>query len=53
MYEIAELLKKYPKAEFNIEGNPFIEYMHFIEKVKPKYRDSYRYNFTALTGHDP
>jgi pyridoxine 5-phosphate synthase len=33
--EIAELLKKYPKAEFNIEGNPFIEYMHFIEKVKP------------------
>src|SRR2546423_9798482 len=35
VYEIAELLKKYPKAEFNIEGNPFIEYMHFIEKVKP------------------
>src|SRR2546423_7371588 len=35
VYEIAELLKKYPKAEFNIEGNPFIEYMHFIEKLKP------------------
>src|SRR5438876_1837640 len=35
VYEIAELLKKYRKAEFNIEGNPFIEYMHFIEKVKP------------------
>ena len=35
VHEIAELLKKYPKAEFNIEGNPFIEYMHFIEKVKP------------------
>jgi pyridoxine 5-phosphate synthase len=36
VFEIAELLReKYPKAEFNIEGNPFIEFMHFIEKVKP------------------
>ncbi len=35
VYEIAELLTKYPKAEFNIEGNPFIEFMHFIEKVRP------------------
>jgi pyridoxine 5-phosphate synthase len=36
VYEIAELLReKYPKAEFNIEGNPFHEFMHFIEKVKP------------------
>jgi pyridoxine 5-phosphate synthase len=33
--EIADLVKKYPKAEFNIEGNPFIEFMHFIERVKP------------------
>jgi pyridoxine 5-phosphate synthase len=35
VYEIAELLKQYPKAEFNIEGNPFHEFMHFIEQVKP------------------
>jgi pyridoxine 5-phosphate synthase len=35
VFEIAELLKQYPKAEFNIEGNPFIEFMHFIERVKP------------------
>jgi len=36
VYEIAEFLReKYPKAEFNIEGNPFIEFMHFIENVKP------------------
>jgi pyridoxine 5-phosphate synthase len=35
VFEIAELLKQYPKAEFNIEGNPFIEFMHFIEQVKP------------------
>ena len=35
VHEIAELLKKYPNAEFNIEGNPFIEFMHFIEQAKP------------------
>jgi pyridoxine 5-phosphate synthase len=35
VFELAEFLKKYPKAEFNIEGNPFIEFMHFIEQVKP------------------
>src|SRR4051794_25081010 len=35
VYDLADLLKKYPQAEFNIEGNPFIEYMHFIEKTKP------------------
>jgi pyridoxine 5-phosphate synthase len=32
---IAELLKKYPNAEFNIEGNPFHGYMDFIEKYRP------------------
>jgi len=35
VYELAELLKKYPGAEFNIEGNPFVEYMQFAEKVRP------------------
>src|SRR5215212_87840 len=35
VYDLAELLKKYPQAEFNIEGNPFIDFMHFIEQVKP------------------
>src|SRR5687768_3759892 len=35
VYAIAELLKKYPNAEFNIEGNPFIEFMHFVEKTRP------------------
>jgi pyridoxine 5-phosphate synthase len=35
VYELADLLKQYPQAEFNIEGNPLIEYMHFIERVKP------------------
>jgi pyridoxine 5-phosphate synthase len=35
VYELAEMLKQYPNAEFNIEGNPFIEYMHFAEQLKP------------------
>ena len=35
VFQIAELLKHYPKAEFNIEGNPFHEFMHFIEQVRP------------------
>jgi pyridoxine 5-phosphate synthase len=35
VYELAELLKAYPEREFNIEGNPFHEYMHFAESVRP------------------
>jgi len=30
-----ELLKSYPHAEFNIEGNPFHQYMHFASEVRP------------------
>lgn len=33
--DLAALLKKYPHAEFNIEGNPLIEFMHFIEAHRP------------------
>jgi len=33
--DLAELLRHYPGREFNIEGNPFIEYMHHIEAVRP------------------
>ena len=35
VYALAELIKQYPQAEFNIEGNPFIEYMPIVEKVRP------------------
>src|SRR5438876_896921 len=35
VFEIAELLKEYPHAEFNIEGNPFHHYREFVEKVRP------------------
>jgi pyridoxine 5-phosphate synthase len=33
--ELAELLKAYPKVEFNIEGNPFFEYMQYARQVHP------------------
>jgi len=33
--DLAEMLKQYPKAEFNIEGNPFHEYMAYAERYRP------------------
>ena len=33
--EIAELLRSWPDAEFNIEGNPFEEYMDFARRLRP------------------
>jgi pyridoxine 5-phosphate synthase len=35
VYELVDLLKEFPGAEFNIEGNPFHQYMHFAEIVRP------------------
>ncbi len=35
MRELAELLKAYPKVEFNVEGNPFFAYMQYAEQVLP------------------
>lgn len=35
VYELADLLKSYPRAEYNIEGNPFDRYMQFARDVKP------------------
>lgn len=35
VFDIAELLKSYPGAEFNIEGNPFHDFMHFARDVRP------------------
>lgn len=32
---LSELLRRYPDREFNIEGNPFIEFMPYIEQVRP------------------
>jgi pyridoxine 5-phosphate synthase len=33
--ELAQLLKSYPKAEYNIEGNPFFEFMRYAEETRP------------------
>ena len=35
VYELAELMKAWPQAEFNIEGNPTQNLMDFIRNVKP------------------
>src|SRR2546421_76861 len=35
VFEIAELLKDSPQAEYNIEGNPFPEYIEFARQTCP------------------
>lgn len=35
VFELSELLKAAPEVEFNIEGNPFPEFMELVLKVQP------------------
>lgn len=35
VHELAELMKAWPQAEFNIEGNPFHNLMDFVREVRP------------------
>lgn len=35
VYEIAELLEEFLAAEYNIEGNPFPEYVEYARQVRP------------------
>lgn len=35
VYELAELLKGWPGAEFNIEGNPFHQVLELVRAVRP------------------
>jgi pyridoxine 5-phosphate synthase len=35
VYELAEVLKSYPQAEFNIEGNPFENAIELVRAVRP------------------
>jgi pyridoxine 5-phosphate synthase len=35
VYALAALLKRWPKAEYNIEGNPFHNLMRFVRDVRP------------------
>jgi pyridoxine 5-phosphate synthase len=36
VFELAALLKDWPQAEFNIEGNPFHNLMDFVREVRPQ-----------------
>jgi pyridoxine 5-phosphate synthase len=33
--ELADFLKQYPQVEFNIEGNPFPEFMDLVRTIRP------------------
>ena len=35
VHELAALMKQWPQAEFNIEGNPFQNLMAFVRELKP------------------
>jgi len=35
VYELADFLKHYPQVEFNIEGNPFPEFMGLVRTIRP------------------
>ena len=35
VYQLAELLRQWPQAEYNIEGNPTHNLMEFIRRVRP------------------
>ncbi|MBI5279369.1 MAG: pyridoxine 5'-phosphate synthase [Burkholderiales bacterium] len=35
VHDIAALMKQWPRAEFNIEGNPFHNLMDFVREVRP------------------
>jgi pyridoxine 5-phosphate synthase len=35
VFELAALMKQWPAAEFNIEGNPFHNLMDFVRQVRP------------------
>jgi pyridoxine 5-phosphate synthase len=53
--ELKELLKSYPQAEFNIEGNPLIEYMEIVERARPTqctFVPDAREAFTSNQGWD-
>src|SRR5436309_2577076 len=36
VFDIAEYLKSYPSIEFNIEGNPFPEFMKIVRQTRPQ-----------------
>jgi pyridoxine 5-phosphate synthase len=35
VYDLSDFLKHYPQVEFNIEGNPFPEFLEIVRRIKP------------------
>jgi pyridoxine 5-phosphate synthase len=35
VYELADFLKRFPQVEFNIEGNPYPDFLGLVGKVRP------------------
>jgi pyridoxine 5-phosphate synthase len=35
VYDLSDFLKHYPQVEFNIEGNPFPEFLKMVRRIKP------------------
>jgi len=35
VYELADVLKRFPHVEFNIEGNPFPDFVEIVHNVRP------------------
>lgn len=35
VYELADLVKNHPNVEFNVEGNPFPEFLEMVRKAQP------------------
>ena len=35
VYDLSDFLKQYPQVEFNIEGNPFPEFLEMSRRIKP------------------
>ncbi len=35
VYDVAEILKAFPEAEYNIEGNPFHTFMEYAKRLRP------------------
>lgn len=36
VFELAELMREWPQAEYNLEGNPFHNLMRFVREVRPQ-----------------
>src|SRR4029450_2289559 len=35
VFDLSKCLESHPQVEFNIEGNPFPDYLHIVRRVRP------------------